>query len=102
MKYSVSIELDENRETCINCPLCKVDDSCSMLNEDDCFEHGDTWDWQLANCPLKEMTELERLAKIGEALENSDAVIARYDKYHQQKPRLLNIDELLEEYRKVE
>ena len=55
MKYIAEIELDENRDTCIGCPILGADDFCKLLDEDDCFINNDTWEWQLANCPLRPM-----------------------------------------------
>lgn len=57
MKYLVEFELDENRKSCIGCPILGADDFCNLLDENDCYINGDTWDWQLANCLLKVCSE---------------------------------------------
>ena len=49
MKYKVVIELDENRKSCINCPLLTPDDYCALQEESD----NDSWDTLLSGCPLE-------------------------------------------------
>lgn len=59
-KYMAIVELDENRKTCIECPLCNCDDYCSLQDEDICFSY-DSWEQQLTNCPLEEIKNQEEL-----------------------------------------
>lgn len=48
-KYKVIIELDENRDTCLDCPFCQSDDACALQ----ITESADSWATQLSQCPLE-------------------------------------------------
>lgn len=85
VKYIAEIKLDENRTTCIDCPLCNSDDYCTLQDEDDLFLN-DGWDYQLSNCPLieandnaKEDLELAQAVKLIFEQQNIIAIEPTYD-----------------------
>ncbi len=51
MKYKVIIELEEDRYTCTDCPLCDCFDNCRLQPEEN--QEVNSWDKQLLNCPLE-------------------------------------------------
>ena len=56
-KYMALIELDENRTTCLNCPILNADDNC-VLQPDN--QGAESWDELLAKCPLVEVQDTSR------------------------------------------
>jgi len=49
-RYKLIIELEENRKTCVHCPLCDHDSNCILQSNSEEF---DTWCQQLKLCPLE-------------------------------------------------
>lgn len=54
-KYTFTIELDENRTSCLGCPLCNSDDYCALQDDEFNYLYNDTWDAMLSNCPLRKV-----------------------------------------------
>ena len=59
MKYTIIIELDENRETCLGCPFCGFDDYCKLQTDGE-YEPDTSWDKQLSACPLCPLEEYKK------------------------------------------
>jgi hypothetical protein len=55
MKYKAIIELDEDRNTCMECPFCDADDNCELQD----LGNTETWSEQLVSCPLESVKEIK-------------------------------------------
>ena len=58
MKYKIEFEIEKHH--CMECPMCRLDDSCYFQQNGGGDGDGffDTWEDQMTNCPLVESKEV--------------------------------------------